>query len=60
MDQEAYYKAIIGVLRFIGFTGEEINAGIEALPDDGELEPKALVIQIGQNALKWIKEHGKK
>ena len=60
MDQEAYYKAIIGVLRFIGFTDEEVAEGIKALPDGGSFEPKALIIQIGQNALKWIKEHGKK
>lgn len=57
---EDYYKAIIGILRFIGFTDEEVEHGVEMLQDNGTFEPKELIIQIGINALKWNKEHGKK
>ena len=54
---EEYYKAIIGILKFIGFNSEEIAHGIDALPDNGQYEPKELIIQVGLNALKWKKEH---
>ena len=57
--EDYYYKAVICILRFIGFTSEEINAGIEALPDNGILSPSELIITIGVNALNWKKEHEK-
>ena len=56
---EDYYKAVVAILRFMGFTEDEITAGIEALPDEGNWPPKELIIMIGVNALKWSKEHEK-
>lgn len=53
------YCFIIAMLNAIGFTNEEIKHGIEMLPDNASFELKALTIQVGQNALKWAREHEK-
>lgn len=58
-NKELIYKGVIFVLRMIGFTDKEVEEGIKALPDGGSFEPKALIIQIGANALKWAREHEK-
>lgn len=48
---EEYYKAIIGILRFIGFNDKEIEEGIRMLPDNGTFEPKELIAQVAFNAV---------
>lgn len=48
---EEYYKAIIGILRFIGFTDKEIEEGIRMLPNSGTFEPKELIAQVAFNAV---------
>ena len=56
---EEYYKAIIGILRFIGFNDKEIEEGIRMLPDNGTFEPKELIAQVAFNAVQWSKAQRK-